>query len=63
MYESFRVSVDSSITVNPKVSFVVRYAGNAILYFCLVLVGYLVLGKIDEPLVLLRVRMVLRSVV
>jgi hypothetical protein len=64
MYESFWVSVDSSMTVNPKVSFVVMYACNANLYFSLTLVGYLILygvGTIDELLVLLRLRMMLRS--
>jgi hypothetical protein len=65
MYESFRVSVDSSMTVNPNVSFVVKYACNAILYCCLVLGGYLILfgvRPIDELLVLLRLRMVLSVV-
>ena len=43
MYDSFRVSVDTSMTVNPTVPFAVKYACNAILSFCLVLVGYLIL--------------------
>jgi hypothetical protein len=62
MYESFRVSADSSMTVNLKVSFVVKYACNAILYFCLVLVGYLIMfgvGTLDELSVVFRLRIVL----
>jgi hypothetical protein len=54
------------MTVSPKVSFVVKYACNAILYFCLVLVGYLIMfgvGTLDELLVVLRLRMVLSCVV
>ena len=66
MYESFRATIDSSMTLNSKVCFVVKYASNAILYFCLVLVSYLILfgvETIDELLVILRLRMVLRSAV
>jgi hypothetical protein len=63
VYESFTVSVDSSMNVNPKVSFVVKYACNAISYFCLVLAGYLMLFGVGTTDGLLGLRMVLRSVV
>jgi hypothetical protein len=49
------------MTVNSKVSFVVKYACNSTLYFCLVLVSYLIMsgvGTLDELLVVLRLRMV-----
>jgi hypothetical protein len=65
MYDSFRVSVASSMPVHPEVSGTVKCVCNGISYF-LVLVSYLILfsvGTVDELLVLLRMPMLLISVV
>jgi len=59
----FWVSLDSSMTVNPKVSFVVKYACSAKFCFSLILVGYLILYGVGTIGELLRLRMMLRSVV
>ena len=69
MCGSFRVSTATAIIViaNPKISFTVKWGSNGILFVCcLILLGCLTLfgvQRMGELILLLQLRMVLRSVV